>query len=152
MIKVRPKLEKIISQSQTFLNKQQNWNISGGRLQTKKAGYYPIFEYIDPTILNLGGTVVTKLEAAFNGRDYIITKDQLRTSEQLNEIYQRYYIGDLHPDRFYFVDGIKTFNFNYTYQIGSSPEDINNILDTYATNLPPYLKELKQYWQPDETS
>lgn len=42
------------------------------------------------------------------------------------------------------MDDIKKFNFDYTYQLGSSPKDINNIMDAYATNLPSYLNELKQ--------
>jgi hypothetical protein len=78
-------------------------------------------------------------EACFNARDYMITKGNIRTSFQFNEIYQDYYIGKLHPDRFDFLGDAKSFNFNYDYQVGSSPADIKKRLGDDGANIPEYL-------------
>jgi hypothetical protein len=54
-----------------------------------------------------------KTNVAFKSFDYIITNDQLRTSFEFNKIYQDYYIDQLHPNCYYFLNDIKKFNFDY---------------------------------------
>jgi hypothetical protein len=66
----------------------------------------------------------------------------------LNDIYQNYYIDKLHPTRFYFLNNVKQYQFDYNYQIG---QDLSNILDPYATNLPQYLKDMQDIWKPAKT-
>lgn len=45
--------------------------------------------------------------------------------------------------RYYFLDNFNVFNYNYNYQIGSNKEDINNILNSSATNIPKYLSDME---------
>jgi hypothetical protein len=65
---------------------------------------------------------------------------KLRTSYDLNYIYQDKYVDVLHsdpnPNRFKFLNNIKKYNFNYNYQIGSSPNDLERRLDDYGEALP----------------
>jgi hypothetical protein len=91
---------------------------------------------------------ITWAEACFNARDFIVTDKNIRDSFQFNDIYQKYYIDQLHPHRFYFLNNIKSFNFNYDYQIGSSPNDIKNILNPEGSNIPKYLADMQAYFAP----
>jgi hypothetical protein len=86
-------------------------------------------------------------EAAFNARDYVITRDRIRTSFDFQDIYQKYYIDKLHPTRFSFLNNIKNFNFDYNYQIGSLPTDLCNLLKPDGSNIPTYLAGMQDYWE-----
>lgn len=80
-----------------------------------------------------------KVEAAFKSFDYIIDNNVLRTSRRFNEIYHKFYVNDLNPTRFYFLDDINKYNFNYDYQIGSTSNDLDIILQPNGKNIPKYL-------------
>jgi hypothetical protein len=91
---------------------------------------------------------VKRLSAAFCARDYVITSKELRTSFDFNDIYHKYYINELNPNRFFFFENLKDYNFNYNYQIGSHPEELNQILNKEASNIPKYLEDMKGIWEP----
>jgi hypothetical protein len=103
-----------------------------------------------PTVIDMQNV---KAEASFKTFDYVITNDhQLRTSFDFQDIYQNYYVDKLNPCRFYFLNNIKKYNFNYNYQIGSSPADLGNKLKPNGENIPEYLAKMQDYWGPENKS
>jgi hypothetical protein len=56
----------------------------------------------------------------------------------------------LNPTRFYFLNDIRKFNFNFNYQMGSRPGDLDNILDANGANLPKYLADMYNIWHPSK--
>ena len=101
------------------------------------AGIYPVLEWITPTVRQATSLPPTydSFSPAFCARDLVLTSTNIRDSFNFNQIYQNFYAKN-NEARFSFFQGIRTFNYNYNYQIGS---DLTNVLDQYATNLPDYL-------------
>lgn len=50
----------------------------------------------------------------------------------------------MYASRYSFFTNISSFNFNYTYQIGSNSSDLKILLDQYATNIPKYLQDMEK--------
>lgn len=61
----------------------------------------------------------------------------------MSEIYQKYYIGDLHKERFYFFSNAENFNFDYDYQVHKEGETYE-ILNENGSNIPNYLSIMKK--------
>lgn len=94
-----------------------------------------------------GAPAFSRISAAFNARDFIITGPKersfnIRTSFQFNTIYREYYMARLNLSRFYFLNNPLGFDYNYNYQIGSSPKDLNNLLLADGSNVPTYLADI----------
>lgn len=72
----------------------------------------------------------------------------MRTSYDLNDIYHNYYLK-LFKNRFYFIDNLEKYDFNYNFQIGSDSQDVKNknYLDVKGENIPKYLEEMKKEWE-----
>jgi hypothetical protein len=105
-------------------------------------------EYISPDVKGFQQSTFTRIHAAFNARDFIITgptenSSNIRTSFQLNTIYRDYYMKKLNLPRFYFLNNPLGFNYDYNYQIGSSPNDLNNLLLNDGSNIPQYLADIQ---------
>jgi hypothetical protein len=56
----------------------------------------------------------------------------------------------LNPTRFYFLNDIRKFNFSFNYQMGSRPGDLGSILDAKGANLPKYLADMYNIWNPSK--
>lgn len=85
---------------------------------------------------------------AFCSRDFILRLEddtiKIRDSFSFNQLYQSEHYVNYHKERYRFFDNLNEFNYNYNYQIGSNPEDIDNLLTLTATNLPPYLARMEK--------
>lgn len=93
-------------------------------------------EWIQPSIKQLNDDSPQNLlmSPAFCSRDFVLTKTNARDSLHFQDIYQQYI--NYYASRYTFFTEASKFNFNYNYQIGSNKEDLNNLLDEYAENLP----------------
>lgn len=61
----------------------------------------------------------------------------------MNDLYHDINYINKNKARYKFLDNFDVFNYNYNYQIGSDKSDIENILDSKATNIPKYLADMK---------
>jgi hypothetical protein len=121
--KVGPNFAKL----QRFMDKLSNLDISSSDpINPNYAGYYPITEWIKLQRLNnVGG--LEDMSAGFCSRDLILTKDErVRTSFHFNDAYKKYL--QVYADRFRLFPDVGTINFNYNYQVGARPADINTNL------------------------
>jgi hypothetical protein len=106
-------------------------------------------EYISPDVKGFQQPTFTRIHASFNARDFIITGKKersatIRTSFQFNTIYREYYMLQLNLARFYFLNNPLGFEYNYNYQIGSKPQDLNNLLLADGSNIPTYLSDIQR--------
>lgn len=130
-----------ISQDQK-IQSMSEWHLSSkGKIDSSSKGYYPIVEWINWN--SVTGTS-PQVSSAFCSRDYILTnKSTVRTSLDFNDIYKSPNYKALTKKRYYFFDNLDQFNYNYDYQLGSTKDDLQTILNSTGTNLPNYLKELQ---------
>ena len=122
-----------------------NWKLSGpDEIKEDTAGFYPILEWITPTIRQFPNTQpnLDNISPAFCARDLVLTRTNIRDSFDFKEIYAKY--TEYYQDRFYFFDGLKKISYNYNYQIGSRPENLSILLDKKASNLPEYLLKMEK--------
>lgn len=110
-----------------------NWQISGeGPIDPKSAGYYPITEWVSPgTKKNKEPLTKFDISAGCCARDLALTKTNIRDSFHFNELYRDHY-ALTYAQRYQFFNNLQGFNFNFDYQVGSTPDDLNNRLGPNA--------------------
>lgn len=87
------------------------WKISGDDIiPSSSNGFYPITEWVRPDGISV----------SFCSRDYILTKDRVRTSLDMNDLYHNPNYEAKNRQRYAFFDHIEEFNYNFNYQIGSN--------------------------------
>jgi hypothetical protein len=110
-----------------------NWQISGtGPIDSKSAGYYPITEWVSPGVKDTTNPLTQfEISPGCCARDLALTKTNIRDSFNFNELYRDHYIV-AYADRYKLFNFLKEFNFNFDYQVGSTPADLDKRLGKNA--------------------
>lgn len=122
-------LSGVFNQFDKKIGSMANWQISGtSPIDPKSAGYYLITEWVSPGVKNSKKTLTQfEISPGCCARDLALTKTNIRDSFNFNELYRDHY-ALAYAERYKFFNNLQGFNFNFDYQVGSTPADLEKRL------------------------